>query len=113
VIAGNGGSELESGGSPAGGDYFGFTLVNLYGDNTVGVISYTRPVPIPYHAPGLQPAAKPAAEKRTRDTEHSRFNTSPRQLLKVLSRLLPNKTAMQFVVGARRAEASPTRDLGF
>ena len=62
VIAGNGGSELESGWKPAGGTYFGFTVVNLYDDNTVGVVSYTRPAPTPYDAPGPQPAAKPAPE---------------------------------------------------
>ncbi len=62
VIAGNGGSELESGWSPAGGTYFGFTVVNLYDDDTVGVVSYTRPAPTPYDAAGPQPAAKAAPE---------------------------------------------------
>jgi hypothetical protein len=63
VIAGNGGSELEGDWSPAGGTYFGFTVVNLYDDNTVGVVSYNRPAPTPYNATGSQPAAKPSAEK--------------------------------------------------
>lgn len=63
VIAGNGGSELESGWSPAGGAYFGFTVVNLYDDNTVGVVSYNRPAPTPYNTTDPQPAAKPTAEK--------------------------------------------------
>lgn len=63
VIAGNGGSELEGDWSPAGGTYFGFTVVNLYDDNSVGVVSYNRPAPTPYNATGAQPAAKPAAEK--------------------------------------------------
>jgi hypothetical protein len=63
VIAGNGGSELQNDWSPAGGTYFGFTLVNLYDDNTIGVVSYNRPAPTPYNASGPQPAATPAAEK--------------------------------------------------
>ncbi|MEJ2691555.1 MAG: metallophosphoesterase [Candidatus Thiodiazotropha sp.] len=63
IIAGNGGSELEGDWSPAGGTYFGFTLVNLYDDNTVGVVSYNRPAPTPYNASAPQPVAKPTAEK--------------------------------------------------
>lgn len=62
VIAGNGGSQLESSWNPAGGAYFGFTRVNLYDDNTVGVVSYTRPAPTPYDATGAQPAAKASPE---------------------------------------------------
>jgi len=62
VIAGNGGSELEGDWNPEGGPYFGFTVVNLYDDETVGVVSYTRPAPDPYNAPAPQPAAKPAPE---------------------------------------------------
>lgn len=63
IIAGNGGSELESDWRPASGTYFGFTVVNLYDDNTVGVVSYNRPTPTPYDATGPQPAARPAVEK--------------------------------------------------
>ena len=63
VIAGNGGSQLESDWNPAGGTYFGFTVVNLYDDNTVGVVSYTRPAPSPYDATASQPPAKPSPEK--------------------------------------------------
>jgi hypothetical protein len=63
IIAGNGGSELEEDWTPASGSYFGFTVVNLYDDNTVGVVSYNRPAPTPYNAIGLQPAAKPTPEK--------------------------------------------------
>lgn len=63
VIAGNGGSALDSGWQPDGGAYFGFTLVNLYDDDTVGVVSYTRPAPTPYDDTGPQPAAQPAPER--------------------------------------------------
>ena len=62
VIAGNTGRKLNGGWSPEGGPYFGFTEVNIYDDNSVGVVSYTRPAPSPYNAPGPQPAAKPAKE---------------------------------------------------
>jgi len=62
VIAGNAGSKLNDGWDPEGGPYFGFTVVNLYDDNSVGVVSYTRPAPDPYNAPAPQPTAKAAPE---------------------------------------------------
>ncbi len=62
VIAGNGGSELIQSWQPAGGTYFGFTVVNLYADDSVGVVSYRRPAPTPYDAPAPQPAAEAAPE---------------------------------------------------
>ena len=74
VIAGNGGSQLENGWNPTGGAYFGFTVVNLYDNNTVGVVSYNRPAPTPYNAPGPQPAAKPAPERFFSVVESPRKN---------------------------------------
>lgn len=62
VLAGNGGSQLDAGWAPEGGAYFGFTQVNLYDDNTVGVVSYARPAPTPYDSSPPQPAAKPTPE---------------------------------------------------
>ena len=62
VIAGNAGSELNGGWNPEGGKYFGFTVVNLYDEGTVGVVSYARPAPSPYDAPAPQPAAKALPE---------------------------------------------------
>lgn len=62
VIAGNAGSPLIKNWNPEGGVYFGFTQVNLYDDNTAGVISYRRPVPEPYDSPEDVVAATPAKE---------------------------------------------------
>ncbi len=62
VIAGNGGSELNSAWSPEGGAYFGFTVVNFYDDDTVGVVSYARPAPTPYNSTLPQPSAIPSKE---------------------------------------------------
>ena len=56
VIAGNGGSQLEKSWNPPGGPYYGFTLVRLYQNGKVGVVSYGRPVPDPYFADSAQPA---------------------------------------------------------
>ncbi|OOZ41617.1 hypothetical protein BOW53_02750 [Solemya pervernicosa gill symbiont] len=62
VIAGNAGSKLISKWAPEDGTYFGFTVVNLYDDNTIGVVSYARPAPTPYNSLAPQPAAKPSME---------------------------------------------------
>ncbi|GGB79660.1 hypothetical protein GCM10011352_01640 [Marinobacterium zhoushanense] len=62
ILAGNGGSQLDAGWSPEGGAYFGFTQVNLYDDNTVGIVSYARPAPTPYDSTDPQPAAKSSEE---------------------------------------------------
>jgi hypothetical protein len=56
VIAGNGGSQLASGWNPAGGQFYGFSLVKVYKDGKVGVISYRRPVPPVYFEGPTQPA---------------------------------------------------------
>ncbi len=61
VIAGNAGSQLESNWAPAGGTYYGFTVVNVYGSGTVGIVSYTRPVPDPYYADSAPPG-RPQSE---------------------------------------------------
>jgi hypothetical protein len=60
VVAGNGGSTLESGLQPAQ-QFYGFTLVKLYESGVVGITSYARPVPTPYFAPHTTPA-KPQPE---------------------------------------------------
>ena len=60
IIAGNGGSPLETSWTePA--PYFGFTLVKIYASGKVGVTSYRRPAPSPYDAPTTTPAT-PAPE---------------------------------------------------
>lgn len=56
VIAGNAGSELDENWNPPGGPFFGFTLVNVYRDGSVGINPYGRPVPNPYYEPPTQPA---------------------------------------------------------
>jgi hypothetical protein len=56
VIAGNAGSELDEDWNPPGGPFYGFTLVNVYGDGSIGVNPYGRPVPPVYYAPPAQPA---------------------------------------------------------
>ena len=51
IIAGDGGSPLES------GDSFGFTLVEIHESGKVVATPYTRPVPDPYYDPqGVGPA---------------------------------------------------------
>ena len=60
IVAGNGGSRLESGWNVAA-PYFGFTEVRVYGSGKVGVTSWQRPVPSPYDAASTQ-AATPVAE---------------------------------------------------
>jgi hypothetical protein len=63
VIAGNGGSQLESSWNPPGGPFYGFTLVKLYVSGQVSVTSYQRPVPNPYFgADPLPPPARPQPE---------------------------------------------------
>ncbi len=60
IVAGNGGSQLESTWTePA--PYFGFTVVKIYASGKVGVVSYRRPAPSPYNAP-TSTAATPAPE---------------------------------------------------
>lgn len=49
IVAGNGGSQLESAWTEPN-PYFGFTLVKIYASGTVGVVSYRRPAPTPYNA---------------------------------------------------------------
>lgn len=49
VIAGNGGSTLETTWNPPV-TFFGFTEVRVHASGSVGVVSYQRPVPSPYNA---------------------------------------------------------------
>jgi hypothetical protein len=56
VVAGNAGSKLVEGWDPPGGPFFGFTLVKLYENGKVGVISYRRPVPPVYFEGPTEPA---------------------------------------------------------
>jgi hypothetical protein len=56
VVAGNGGSQLVDRWEPVGGKFFGFTLVKLYENGKVGVVSYRRPVPPIYFEGPTQPA---------------------------------------------------------
>jgi hypothetical protein len=63
VIAGNGGSELEPDWHPAGGTFYGFTLVKLYTSGKVSVTSFQRPVPEPYFSADPPPSpAQPQPE---------------------------------------------------
>ena len=61
VIAGNGGSTLETLWAPTGGTFYGFTEVRVYSTGRVGVVSHQRPVPSPYYATTTA-AATAAAE---------------------------------------------------
>jgi hypothetical protein len=61
VIAGNGGSRLESRWNPPGGPYYGFTLVRVYESGRVGITRYTRPVP-PVYDQGPTVPAQPQRE---------------------------------------------------
>ncbi len=45
IIAGNGGSQLETAWSPS---FYGFTVARVYASGRVGITSYQRPVPTPY-----------------------------------------------------------------
>jgi len=60
VIAGNGGSALESDWA-ASPPYYGFSEARVYTSGRVGVVSYQRPVPSPYNSPTVA-AAKPVPE---------------------------------------------------
>jgi hypothetical protein len=60
VVAGNGGSALESGWNVAT-PYFGFTQVRVYASGKVGVTSFRRPAPTPYDSTMVAPAM-PEAE---------------------------------------------------
>ena len=55
IVAGNGGSALESGWT-ANPPYYGFTVARVYTSGRVGIVSYRRPVPSPYNAPSATPA---------------------------------------------------------
>ncbi len=57
VVAGNGGSQLETGWNVAS-PYYGFTEIRVYQSGRVGVVSHQRPVPNPYYA---SPAAAAVA----------------------------------------------------
>ena len=59
IVAGNGGSQLESGWNVAT-PYYGFTQARVYQSGRVGIVSFQRPVPSPYTA-SASPAT-PATE---------------------------------------------------
>ena len=57
IIAGNGGSDLETGFAMP---FFGFTEVRFHASGKVGVIHHDRPVPVPYNQfPALPATAQP------------------------------------------------------
>ena len=60
IIAGNGGSSLETTWTEAN-PYFGFTVVKIYASGKVGAVSYQRPAPSPYNSSTTSPAT-PAPE---------------------------------------------------
>ena len=60
IVAGNGGSRLESGWNVSS-PYYGFTQARVYKSGRVGIVSYQRPVPSPYNASPATPAT-PVAE---------------------------------------------------
>ena len=60
IIAGNGGSALESNWA-ASPPYYGFSEARVYTSGRVGIVSYQRPVPSPYNSPSVV-AAKPVPE---------------------------------------------------
>lgn len=60
IVAGNGGSALETGWT-ANPPYYGFTVARVYTSGRVGIVSYRRPVPSPYNATTTT-AAQPEAE---------------------------------------------------
>jgi Calcineurin-like phosphoesterase len=62
VIAGNGGSQLNSKWKPDGGTYYGFSQINVYGSGKVGLVSYQRALPPPpqKYFEGTPVAPKPA-----------------------------------------------------
>ena len=55
VVAGNGGSQLESGWNVST-PYYGFTEARVYESGRVGIVSYQRAVPNPYNATPAAPA---------------------------------------------------------
>lgn len=55
IVAGNGGSQLESGWNVTT-PYYGFTEARLYASGKVGVVSHQRPAPNPYTSTMVSPA---------------------------------------------------------
>jgi hypothetical protein len=55
IVAGNGGSQLETGWTVAT-PYYGFTEARIYSSGRVGIVSHQRPVPTPYDATPAVPA---------------------------------------------------------
>lgn len=54
IIVGNGGSKLEKGWHPLGGEYFGFGVIQCLPDGAVQFLNYKRPVPTNYmEGPGV------------------------------------------------------------
>jgi hypothetical protein len=56
IVAGNGGSSLDPGGT-----FYGFTEARVYASGKVGIVSWQRPVPNPYDS-ARAVKALPAAE---------------------------------------------------
>ena len=59
IVAGNGGSRLESGWNVAT-PFYGFTEARVYTSGRVGIVSHQRPVPSPYTASPAMPATAAA-----------------------------------------------------
>lgn len=59
VIAGNGGSKLESDWAPAGGTFFGFAVLDVYKSGKVVLHNYRRPTPSGKYSDGT-PKPEPA-----------------------------------------------------
>jgi hypothetical protein len=59
IVAGNGGSPLESSFATGPNPYFGFSVARVYESGRVGVVSYRRPVPKPYTGPAQAAVAQP------------------------------------------------------
>ena len=55
IVAGNGGSQLETAWTEPH-PYYGFTVAKIYASGKVGIVSYGRPAPSPYNAPTSTPA---------------------------------------------------------
>ncbi|HEX3150565.1 MAG TPA: metallophosphoesterase [Gemmataceae bacterium] len=62
VIAGNGGSQLNSKWKPNGGTFYGFSQINVYASGKVGLTNYKRALPPPpqKYFEGTPVAPKPA-----------------------------------------------------
>jgi hypothetical protein len=73
IVAGNGGAQLETAWQPEGGQYFGYSILNIYTSGKMRVLNYGRaPPPSPQIFFEDQPVAPKAAAllQRLRITRH-------------------------------------------